>query len=227
MFRFRKGEGDNMMLIIVGATALIVVLGLALLFLWPHETRALKVGNVVVAQAPRDAKIEYVNTGVVKIIEKNYEEYGTVPTFLGESMLSYEAAKDDAMGKVAEYLNAVVNRFSELAKAELANVAQSQNNKGQKVNVDKLVTEVHKMVQQIHAKVRVTGAIDLMHYKSQQKYYVILYYNPSMALKYLQEQQNVIEQLAKEYGAQSRAVFDEVTKTLKEAYKETPLEKGK
>ncbi len=225
MFKLRRGSGDNTMLIIAGAVAAVLLVGVMMFMFWPKETRALKVGDVVVAQAPADAKIEYVNTGVTKLVEKNYKEYGTIPTFLGESMLSYEAAKDDAMGKLAEYLNAVVNRFSELAKAELASVAQSQSNKKEQVNVNKLATEVHKMVEQIHAKVRVTGAIELMRYRSQGKYYVILYYNPSAALKALQEQQNVIEQLAKQYGAQSRAVFDEVTKTLKEAYKETPLEK--
>ena len=225
MFKLRKGAGDNTMLIIAGAVAAVLLVGVMMFMLWPKETRALKVGDVVIAQAPADAKIEYVNTGVTKLVEKNYKEYGTIPTFLGESMLSYEAAKDDAMGKLAEYLNAVVNRFSELAKAELASVAQSQSNKKEQVNVSKLETEVHKMVQQIHAKVRVTGAIELMRYRSHGKYYVIIYYNPSAALKALQEQQNVIEQLAKQYGAQSRAVFDEVNKTLKEAYKETPLEK--
>ena len=228
MFKLRRGEGDSTMLIIAGAVAVVLLAGM-LFLLWPKSTtKPLKIGNVVIAEIPRDAVVEAKNTSMTNLIEKNYKEYGTIPVFTGESMISYESARTDAMGKVAEYLNAVTNRFSELAKAELASVAQSQSNqnkKGEQVNVNKLATEVHKMVMQVHAKAQLTGVRELARYKVGGKYYVVVYYNPSEALKALQEQKNVIEQLAKQYGAQSRAVFDEVTKTLKEAYKDTPLEK--
>ncbi len=225
MRKLRRGQTDNTVLLVAVGVGVLLLAGLLVFMLMPKEDlKPIKIGKVTITYVRKDAIIEWKNAAVEKNLEEVYEEYGYVPTFEGNSLTGYDAAEDDAKGRLAEYLNAVVKRFSQLAKASLANVVKQSGEQGENVNAEVLTTEVSKMVQQIQTQAKITGAVPIVRYRLGGKYHVIIFFNPNIALKLLEDQASAIENLARKYGVQSRILFDEVNKTLKEAYKGTPLE---
>ena len=226
MRKLRKGQADNTTLIYIGVgVAALLVVGLLVWLLIPKSNlMEIRIGKVVIAQVPKSAIIEWKNTAVTKQVEEVYDEYGYVPVFEGRSMINYDSARADAMGKLGQFLQAKVKRFEELAKAALANTLEQTAQEGQQVNAQKLETEVYKMVQQIHTQVQINGVVDLVKYRLGNEYRFIIFYNPNMAFKMLADQMNTFETLAKRYGAQSKALFEAVNEALKEAYKGTPME---
>jgi len=225
--KVRKAEVDSTTLIIVGAGALLAaaaIFGILTFTGFFSPLKPVKVGGVTVAQVPKEAIIEWVNETQSKRISDVYKKYGRLITETGESALNYEAARVDSIGKLAERLKVFVERFTEYAKAGLANSATTVNGKKKKEAVEKISTEVSRMVQKMITKTNVVGAVEIVHYRVGDKYYTIVLLDPEAIYQAIEAQKDVIQKLAEKYGTQSEAVFDATRKALDEAYKGTPLE---
>ena len=225
--KFRKAQADSTTLIVVAAGALLAVaavFGILAFTGFFSPLKPVKVGGVTIAQVPKEAVIEWVNETQSKRINDVYKKYGRLITETGESAINYEAARVDAIGKLAERLKVFVERFTEYAKAGLANSATTINGKKKKEAVEKISTEVSRMVQKMITRTNVVGAVEIVHYRMNGQYYTIVLLDPESIYQAIKAQEDVIQELAKKYGAQSEAVFDATRKALDEAYKGTPLE---
>ncbi len=225
--KFRKAQADSTTIIIVGAGALLAIAAIFGILAFTGFFSPLKpvnVGGVTVAQVPKEAVIEWVNETQSKRIKEVYKKYGRLITETGESALDYEAARVDAIGKLAERLKVFVERFTEYAKAGLANSATTVSGKEKQEAVEKISTEISRMVQKMITRTNVVGAVEIVHYRIGDRYYNIVLLDPESIYQAIKAQEDVIQELAKKYGAQAEAVFDATRKALDEAYKGTPLE---
>ena len=225
--KVRKAQTDSTTLIIIGAGALLAVaavFGILALTGFFSPLKPVKVGGVTVAQVPKTAVVEWVNETQSKRINDVYKKYGRLITETGESALNYEAARVDGIGKLAERLKVFVERFTEYAKAGLANSVTAVDEKKKQEAVEKISTEVSRMVQKMITRTNVVGAVEIVHYRIGDAYYTIVLLDPEAIYQAIKAQEDVIQELARKYGAQSEAVFDATRNALDEAYKGTPLE---
>ncbi len=227
--KMKKGELDVTTLTIIGAVALAAAGVFA--FLWvtgffsPYKT--VYIAGVPIVDVPKEAEVQIVGRADEARIRETYEKHKRLILEIGESSLSFEAARTDAMGKLAERLKVFVERFTEYAKAELAEAMAEVQGQKKKEAVDKLSTEVHRMVQKMFTKTYVVGAHEIVRYKVGGKYYSVVYLDPEAVYEAIAAQADVIKELAKKYGSQAEAIFEATRNALDKAYEGTPLEEKK
>lgn len=223
---FKKGQIDTTTLMLISAGALAIA-GV-FVFLWmtgffsPNKT--VYIAGVPIVDVPKDAPVQIVGRADEARIKEIYSKYKRIIVEIGESSLNYEAARTDAIGKLAERLQTLVERFTEYAKAELAEAMAELQSEKKKEAVDKISTEVYRMAQKTYSKTFVVGAHEIVRYQYGGKYYSVVYLDPEAVYQAITAQADVIKDLAEKYGAQAEAIFEATRKALDKAYEGTPLE---
>ncbi|QTA37489.1 hypothetical protein JYK00_07060 [Thermosipho ferrireducens] len=224
--------GENTLLWIgVAVVAAALVVG-AIFFLMPHD-KFITAQGYRIWKIPKEAENVTINYSLETKVAQLYKE-GRLFLFEGVNVgggvnmsIAENAARTQALGKIAEFLNAKVETFRKVVEGQLQSV-QTNTSDEEKQQIIETAVSAYKGVTQVTAEAIVSGAMKYASWEVRKgnivEFHVLFFYDPSNLLAIL-ESQAMVSDTVKKLGQQGVDFFKALNSVLEEGSKGTPMEK--
>lgn len=224
--------GENNILMWVGVGVLAVALVVGIVFLIMPKDQYITAQGIKIWKLPKEAENVQINYSQEAKVAQLARE-GRLFLFEGVNVgggvnmtIAENAARTQALGKIAEFLNAKVETFRKVVEGQLQSV---QTNSGNEENNQQLVeaaVSAYKGITKVMAEAIVSGALKYASWQVRKgnvvELHVLYFYDPTNLLSIL-ESQALVSDSVKKLGKQGVDFFKALNSVLDEASKGTPL----
>ncbi|ANQ53166.1 MULTISPECIES: hypothetical protein [Thermosipho] len=223
---------NNMLLWIgVGVLAAALVVG-AIFFLLPKD-RYIEAQGIRIWKLPKEAENVQVSYSYEAKVAQLARE-GRLFLFEGVNVgggvnmsIAENAARTQALGKIAEFLNAKVETFRKVVEGQLQSVQTNNNEEKASQQLVEAAVSAYKGITKVMANAIVSGALKYASWEVRKgnivELHVLYFYDPTNLLSIL-ESQALVSQTVGKLGKQGVDFFKALNSVLDEASKGTPLE---
>lgn len=224
--------GENTLMIVgIGVLAALLVVGVVF-FMMPKD-KYIEAQGIRIWKLPKEAENVQINYSQEAKVAQLARE-GRLFVFEGVNVgggvnmaIAENAARTQALGKIAEFLNAKVETFRKVVEGQLQSVQTNNTNDENNQQLVEAAVSAYKGITEVMADAIVSGALKYASWEVRKgnivELHVLFFYDPTNLLSIL-ESQAMVSDTVRNLGKQGVDFFKALNSVLDEATKETPLE---